>query len=71
MVGGAVAHPAPTPEPDAILSRRPALQDTGHCHQAPSAMRACGSVDAPLEAEDLPVSWLHVVAQRKDKRGER
>jgi len=32
MVGGAVAHPAPTPEPDVTLSRHPAPEQPGHCH---------------------------------------
>ena len=33
MVGGAVAHPAATPEPDMKLSLHPALQITGSCHE--------------------------------------
>jgi hypothetical protein len=33
MVGGAVAHPAATPEPDVRLSPHPALQKTGSCHE--------------------------------------
>ena len=33
MVGGAVAHPTATPEPDMKLSLHPALQITGSCHE--------------------------------------
>jgi len=33
MVGGAVAHPAATPEPDVRLSPHPALQYVGLCHR--------------------------------------
>lgn len=33
MVGGAVAHPAATTEPDMKLSLHPAPQKTGSCHE--------------------------------------
>lgn len=33
MVGGAVAHPAATPEPDVRLSPHPAPQQTGRCQR--------------------------------------
>jgi len=32
MVGGAVARPTATPEPDVRLSPHPAPQCVGHCH---------------------------------------
>ena len=33
MVGGAVTHPAATPEPDVRLSPHPALEHQGLCHR--------------------------------------
>jgi hypothetical protein len=33
MVGGAVAHPTATSEPDMKLSLHPALQKTGSCQE--------------------------------------
>ncbi len=33
MVGGAIAHPTATPEPDMKLSLHPALQKTGSFHE--------------------------------------
>jgi hypothetical protein len=44
MVGGAVTHPAATPEPDVALSRHPALQDMGPCHGYTIGSESCGSM---------------------------
>lgn len=47
MVGGAVAHPAATPEPDVKLSLHPALQKTGSCHEKLKAFTEASISEKP------------------------
>jgi hypothetical protein len=54
MVGGAVAHPAATPERSVKLSLHSAPQYEGCCHQH----RLRSLVDALLEPEDVALNLL-------------
>jgi hypothetical protein len=65
MVGGAVAHPAASSEPDMKLSLHPAPQMTGSCYTAPAVGAGVSTLSAGRhrDSDRVEASSCRVVAR--------